>query len=141
MTPAPRPHHATCVAINGRGLLITGPSGSGKSALALQLLALGAKLVADDQTLLDRDGDHIIASCPEPLAGLIEARGMGILRVAALKATALAAVVDMGGATTTRLPEPRQCDILGIQIDLVCRVDAPHFASALMCLLSNGRHA
>lgn len=141
MNPTCSPHHATCVAVNGRGLLITGPSGSGKSALALQLLGLGAQLVADDQTLLNRDGDKIIATCPEPLTGLIEARGVGILRVQPLPAATLTAVVDMSSATTSRLPKPQQCDILGVQIDLVSRVDADHFASALMCFLSNGRHA
>ena len=48
--------HATCVAVDGRGLLILGPSGSGKSALALQLIALGAQLVADDRTRVSRRG-------------------------------------------------------------------------------------
>ena len=56
-----------------------GPSGAGKSALALQLLALGAELVADDRTDIIRQGDHLIADVPQAIAGMIEARGMGIL--------------------------------------------------------------
>ncbi len=133
--------HASCVAVKGRGLLIRGPSGSGKSGLALQLMAFGAQLVADDQTLLQRDGNNLIASCPGLLSGLIEARGVGILRSLALPMVQVAVAVDMAENGTERLPEPRQCDILGVRVDLVQRVDAPHFASALMCLLSDGRHA
>ena len=72
--------HASCVAISGRGVLIIGPSGSGKSALALQLMAFGASLVADDQTELTVQGGTLIARCPPTMSGLIEARGLGILR-------------------------------------------------------------
>jgi len=72
--------HASCVALQDKGLLILGPSGSGKSALALQLMALGAVLVADDYTDLVRCDDRVIARCPAALRGLIEARGIGILR-------------------------------------------------------------
>lgn len=71
--------HATTVAIEGRGLVILGPSGAGKSTLALELMATGAVLVADDRTDLARQGDALIASVPQALAGRIEARGIGIL--------------------------------------------------------------
>ena len=72
--------HASCVAWKGRGLLIGGPVGSGKSSLALQLMAFGADLIADDRTALsaDRDGPPVAAPVA-PIAGLIEARGVGIL--------------------------------------------------------------
>ena len=68
------------LAVAGRGLLILGPSGAGKSALALQIMALGGQLVADDRVELTRQGDEVIARCPAPLRGLIEARGLGLGR-------------------------------------------------------------
>ena len=66
--------HATAVAVDGRAALILGASGAGKSSLALQLMALGAVLVADDRTVVQRDGSHIVADVPDTLRGLIEAR-------------------------------------------------------------------
>ena len=66
--------HATTIALDGAGLLILGPSGSGKSSLALQLMAAGAVLVADDRTDLCRQGDAIVASCPPALLGRIGGR-------------------------------------------------------------------
>ena len=71
--------HASCVSINGNGVLILGPAGSGKSSLALNLIALGAELVADDQTLVRREHSDLIARCPETISNLIEARGLGFL--------------------------------------------------------------
>ena len=65
--------HASCVACDGAGVLILGASGAGKSGLALNLMALGAALVADDRVVLSREGDVVLAACPLPLRGLIEA--------------------------------------------------------------------
>jgi serine kinase of HPr protein (carbohydrate metabolism regulator) len=95
--------HGTCVALGDDGALLRGSCGSGKSDLALRFLylpsdRLGAEpaLVADDQVVLRRDGDSIIASCPAPLDGKIEVRGFGIahLKTAAAEAT-LKLVVDL----------------------------------------------
>ena len=74
MTIEPITVHASCVAVQGRGVLIRGASGAGKSALALQLMALGAKLVADDQTILTRKDGAIFASCSPRLRGMIDGR-------------------------------------------------------------------
>ena len=71
--------HASCVALDGRGVLILGRSGAGKSSLALELMALGARLVADDRTVLHADDGAPVASCPPAILGKIEARGVGIL--------------------------------------------------------------
>lgn len=71
--------HATCVAIDGRALLIEGRSGSGKSDLALRLIDRGAALVSDDYTRLTRSGDALIASAPQTIRGRMEVRGIGIL--------------------------------------------------------------
>ncbi|MFC6758724.1 HPr kinase/phosphorylase [Sulfitobacter porphyrae] len=86
--------------------MIIGPSGAGKSALALQLIALGATLVADDRTRVSRRGDGVVADVPESIAGMIEARGLGILRVPGAGPTPLALVVDLSRAEQDRLPLP-----------------------------------
>ena len=121
--------HATAVAIAGRAILLRGPSGSGKSDLALRLIDAGAKLVADDQTALSREGAAVVARAPATIAGLIEARGIGILRVEALPAAPLALLVDLVPAERVeRLPEPSCETILGLVIPKVAV--APFEASA-----------
>ncbi|MGE3652127.1 MAG: HPr kinase/phosphorylase, partial [Reyranellaceae bacterium] len=84
--------HATCVALPEGGVLLRGDSGAGKSDLALRLIDGGARLVADDRTDLMREGDLLIARAPTSIAGLIEARGLGILRLPPEKLAAEAAV-------------------------------------------------
>jgi len=113
--------HATCIAIDGYGILLRGPSGSGKSDLALRAIADGAHLVADDQVLLARDGDAVIGSAPPALQGLIEIRGLGIMRMNADAQARIALVADMTAvAAIDRMPEPRLCQLAG--------VDLPSFA-------------
>ena len=73
--------HASTVTNEGRAVLITGPSGSGKSDLALRLLDRGFKLVSDDRTLVKKDGERLIASAPPAIAGKLEVRGIGIVDV------------------------------------------------------------
>lgn len=131
--------HASCVAVAGRGLLICGPSGSGKSALALQLMALGAELVADDRVILQRRDAQVMAHCPPALQGMIEARGLGLLRARPLSAAPLALVADLGAAETDRLPPRRHVAVLGLQLPLVLRADAAHFSFALLQYLRCGR--
>jgi len=131
--------HASAVAVEGRGLLILGPSGAGKSSLALALMAQGALLVADDRVLLDARDGRLIAACPLPLAGRIEARGMGILSAAAAGPVPVAQVVDLGRAETMRLPPRRSITLLGIALPLVLGPMGPHLAPALRQLLLGGR--
>lgn len=134
--------HATTVALKDRALLIVGPSGSGKSGLALQLMALGAALVADDRTLVRKADTSLWAQAPESLPLLIEARGIGLLRVPALApATQLALAVDMGSTETERLPPVRQYSVMGEALPLVFHSAAPHFPSALLHYLLHGRSA
>lgn len=73
--------HATAVSLQGCGLLIKGPSGSGKSDLALRLLRVGGELIADDQVILKAEEGHLIASAPHNLRGLCEVRGLGIINL------------------------------------------------------------
>jgi hypothetical protein len=74
-------HQATCVSIAGRGVLIEGPPGLGKSSLALALMDRGAALVGDDGVSLERDGERLIASPVPAIAGLIEVRNLGLISV------------------------------------------------------------
>lgn len=134
--------HATCVALEGKGLLILGPSGSGKSALALRLIALGALLVSDDRTRVEARDGRLWATCPKPdLAGLIEARGVGVLRAPARGETSLDLAVDLGRDEPDRLPARRSLTILGHALPLVLRARNDHFPEALMLYLRHGREA
>ncbi|MFM7334344.1 MAG: HPr kinase/phosphorylase [Tabrizicola sp.] len=142
MIPATETLHATCVAVDGRGLLILGPSGAGKSALALRLIARGAVLVSDDRTRLERVNDRLQASCPNPdLQSMIEARGVGILRAPSVPKADVALVADLALHESDRLPPHRTVTILGKTVSLVLQVQNDHFPDALMLYLRHGREA
>ncbi|KIC17851.1 MULTISPECIES: HPr kinase/phosphorylase [unclassified Leisingera] len=130
--------HASCVALEGQGLLITGTSGQGKSALALQLMAFGAQLVADDRVLVQLLHGELVASAPEPIRGLIEARYMGLLQAQIRSPVPVTALVDLDEAETERLPVRHTTQLLGQEIVRVKRVDGAHFAPALMQYLRCG---
>ena len=127
--------HATTVAVDGQGVLITGPSGSGKSALALQLIALGARLVADDRTEVRRTAEGLTAEAPATIAGLIEARGLGLIRLPPAGPTPLRLVVDLARVEEKRLPEPHEAAVEGLTLPCLHRVDGPHFPSAILLYL------
>src|SRR5262249_31115567 len=124
MSPPPRETllvHATAVAIGGAGVLLTGPPGSGKSDLALRLVDGGASLIADDQVMLRRDGDRLIAGFPDAapaeLRGRLEVRGLGLMPVAASAAVPLALVVALRpGPPEDRLPAPQSAEDLGVAV-------------------------
>jgi len=120
--------HATCVAIEGRGVLLIGTSGSGKSDLALRLIDRGATLVSDDQTELAAQSGALLAAPPETIAGLIEVRGIGIVALPFLARAPVALAVRVG-EPVVRMPETGLTEaFIGIAIPLL-RVD-PHQASA-----------
>lgn len=108
--------HGSCVALGGRGVLLRGASGAGKSDLALRLIDTGARLVADDQVALDRRGDAVVAHAPEAIAGLIEVRGLGILRLDHLPEAALALVVDLVEPPLERMPRERTAHLLDVAL-------------------------
>jgi HPr kinase/phosphorylase len=121
--------YATAVAIEGDAILLRGPSGAGKSDLALRLIDGGARLIADDQALLRRAGNRVLVRAPAEISGLIEVRGIGILRVAALDEAPLALVVDLVTSTQVeRIPDSRFEVIFGLAIPLIAL--APFEASA-----------
>lgn len=124
--------HASCVAFGpGAGILITGPSGTGKSALALALIAQGAQLVADDQTLVTRTGAAVFARAPRSIAGLIEVRGFGLIRLAPRRLARLRLVIDLSQPEARRLPPPETCSIAGVTLPLRHAFPDPAFLSAI----------
>ncbi len=112
--------HGTSVAVGGCAVLLRGPSGSGKSDLALRLIDGGAALVADDQTVLSRDGHEILASAPPRIAGRMEVRGLGIVRLAAVPGVPLRMVVDIVSAgDVERLPKAAETMLLGVSVPVL----------------------
>lgn len=132
--------HANVVALTpASGLLITGASGSGKSALSLSMMALGATLVSDDRTILTVHDARIVARAPDTIRGMIEARFMGLLAADCLAQAFIRAVVDMDLRASDRLPPHRSCVLLGIELPVIHRIDAPHFPAALVQFLKGER--
>jgi HPr kinase/phosphorylase len=117
--------HATAVAIataiGPRAVLLRGAPGAGKSDLALRLIDAGARLVADDQSELSRRGDALIVRPPATIAGLLEVRGIGIIRLDALAEAAVALIADLvPPEKIERLPaQRRSATILGLALPLI----------------------
>lgn len=139
--------HASAVASGSRAVLITGASGTGKSALALDLITRGARLIADDRVCLTRDGDRIKVSAPGGAKALIEARGLGILdlgpmdrdpdppRDTAQTRPNLACIVDLDATSEGRLPPRQFRDLLGVPVPLLSAKGAVSFAPVLVAIL------
>jgi len=109
--------HATAVALDGVGVLLRGPSGSGKSDLALRLIDGGARLIADDQTVIVRRGDRLFAAAPAAIAGRLEVRGLGIVALEPVVDVALGAVFDLvAPSAIERLPEPTTVALLDVAL-------------------------
>ncbi|APZ53380.1 HPr kinase/phosphorylase [Salipiger abyssi] len=135
----PPPLHATAVAVAGNGLLIRGASGSGKSGLALEMMARGAQLVADDQVIVTACDGALWLSAPETLHGMIEARGLGLLAASASGPVRLAAMLDLDRPETERLPQRREIMLQGQRIPLLHKAAHPYFPAALVQYLKEGR--
>jgi serine kinase of HPr protein (carbohydrate metabolism regulator) len=111
-------HQATCVSIGGRGLLIEGPPGTGKSSLALALIDRGARLVGDDGVLLEERESRLWALPPPNIAGLIEIRNVGLAALPA-EAAPIALLVRLDAAAV-RLPEGvEQATLAGVNVPLI----------------------
>ncbi len=106
-------HSGTCVAVDGRGVLLRGPSGAGKSDLALRLIDGGAELVADDRVALVSSAGGLTASAPPALRGLMEVRGLGVFRLPYRTSVQVSLVADLVDDPGERLPAPDQATILG----------------------------
>jgi serine kinase of HPr protein (carbohydrate metabolism regulator) len=111
--------HASTVATDGRAVVILGPSGSGKSDLALRLLDRGFTLVSDDQTVVKKDGERLVASAPPNIAGKLEIRGIGIVDMETVTNIPVALLVELT-SEIQRLPdESRERPLLGIKLPLI----------------------
>lgn len=109
--------HGTCVDLGGSGVLLRGPPGSGKSDLALRLIDGGARLIADDQVEITRDGDVLMARAPLALKGRMEIRGIGIVPAAAADEAPLRIVIDLvPREAVERLPEPYSVALLDLPL-------------------------
>lgn len=131
--------HASSVAPAGSAVLILGASGSGKSALALELMALGATLVSDDHTLVSKQGDNLVVDAPTTIRGLIEARGVGLLKADYAGPTPLALAVDLDHEERHRFPSSYTFARSGVSVPLLYRVPHPHFSYAIFQFLKAGR--
>ena len=110
MTPVP--HQATCVAIGGRGLLIEGAPGRGKSSLALALIDRGATLVGDDGVLLELRDGRLWALPPPRIAGLLEVRNVGLIRLQA-EAAPVSLVVRLDAEAPRHVEAPETAELIG----------------------------
>jgi HPr kinase/phosphorylase len=136
---APLNLHGSAVALDGRGLLILGAAGSGKSGLALSMMALGAHLVADDRVLLSRRDAALVATAPATLRGLIEARGVGLLRADAIPTADVALAVDLDETPEARMPHLRVIRYFGLEIELIFGRGVPNLSATLVQMLRCGR--
>lgn len=142
--PSPdQPRHLTGTAVAmGRGaVLLTGPSGSGKSSTALKLIALGARLIGDDQLLARREGREIRLAPVPGFAGQIEARFAGILRVPHMEDAPLCLIADLSQNEAKRLPPLRARAICGLQIPLLHAGTIVALDAVLAALLKGERIA
>lgn len=111
------PLHGTCVEVKGKGVLITGKPGFGKSSLALQLMDRGALFISDDQTALSQEAGEIVVRAPLALKGLMEVRGVGICQFPCQEKSFLKLFVEIcGSIDMERLPEPSFIEYYGIRV-------------------------
>lgn len=121
--------HATAVAVLGKGIILRGASGSGKSDLAIRLIERGATLIADDYVRVTVRPFGLVLDPPPAITGKIEIRGLGVAELPWTGDVTLALVADLVAPTKIeRMPEPGSCTLLGIDVP---RIDiAPFEASA-----------
>ena len=111
--------HASSVDINGKGVVILGKSGAGKSNLAIKLISMGAKLISDDQTHFKFKENKIIISKPETTPNFIEARGIGLIKVPFVVSSKLFCFVKITNLELNRLPNAKNKHCYGKKIKLM----------------------
>ena len=111
--------HASSVDINGKGVVILGNSGAGKSSLAIKLISMGAKLISDDQTHFKFKENKIIISKPETTPNFIEARGIGLIKVPFVVSSKLFCFVKITNLELNRLPNAKNKYCFGKKIKLM----------------------
>ena len=109
--------HASCVAVEGRGVLLRGAPGAGKSDLALRLIEGGADLVSDDQVVLTGDAAGLVAAPPTRIAGLLEVRGVGIVSMAFVPHCPVILMVDLAAPhAVERMPDAGTVELCGHRV-------------------------
>lgn len=110
--------HGTGLILDGVGVLLRGPSGTGKSDLALRLIDGGAQLVSDDQTMLENESGRLRMTTNAVLEGLLEVRGVGIFPVPSSQNATLGLVVDLLGPKdrVERMPEKEYAEFMGVRV-------------------------
>ena len=141
--------HASAVLVGARAVLIRGPSGAGKSRLALDLIQAAhagslpfERLVADDRVLLEAAHGRLLARPAETLAGLLEVRGAGILRLAHEPCAVVGFVVDLAAEDAERLPQARrrEAEIHGILLPRLAVADRVAALPLLLALITSSKH-
>jgi serine kinase of HPr protein (carbohydrate metabolism regulator) len=131
--------HATSISCligdTWQGVLISGPSGVGKSDLALRALSKGCALISDDYSVLWRSGDHLYAGAPDTIKGRIEVRGVGITSLRTRHFSRISLTVHCQNSAVERLPEPEFSDILGLKIPTL-RLNPREASSVAKLLIS-----
>ena len=112
-------HQATCVAIGGRGLLIEGRPGSGKSSLALALIDRGAVLIGDDGVLIERDGERLLVSPAPATAGLLEVRNVGLINFPTLSRIPVALLIGLDPAAPRFRDAPVLLERAGVSVPAI----------------------
>lgn len=130
--------HASTVAIEGRAVLITGPSGSGKSDLTLRLLDRGFTLVSDDQTIVKKNGSRLCASAPATIRGKLEIRGIGIVEMDSVDDVPVALVVELASEIQRMPDDSRERPVLGVPVPLIS-IDAQTASAASKVALALDR--
>ena len=132
--------HSIAVAVNGKAVLIKGQSGSGKSSLALQLILLGGKLIADDQTEVFLEQKKVFLRAPVSLPNGLEIRGVGIVKAPLCKKAELKFVIDLSQCEKERLPNlsTQGINILGYSFPFYFFQDIKNPAHAIYALLEFG---
>jgi HPr kinase/phosphorylase len=135
--------HASAVLAGPRAVLIRGPSGAGKSRLALDLLTAAAagrlrfaRLIGDDRLHLERASDRLLVRPAATLAGLIERRGSGILRLPYEPCAVVGLVVDLDAADAERLPDRRQIELEGVTLPRLAVAAGVSALSEVLALLT-----
>ncbi len=112
--------HATTIAFEGAGAILRGPSGSGKSDLALRLIDRGAQLIADDQTILFIEGGRLMAQAPLEIAGKMEVRGVGIIPVGPPAVAPVALLIDLVDLEDVpRIPTYERVELVGFKVPAI----------------------